>query len=816
MNQKLTILISDDSRMNRELLSSILVDQYDIVETEDGAQAVAMLREDAARFSALLLDIQMPVMDGFEVLACMNRYRWIDELPVIIISSETSPAYIERAYDLGATDYIPRPFDEAVVRRRIQNTILLHSKQRLLTNIVIDQIRERRRNDRLLISILSHIVEFRNGESGLHVMHVHVITRMVLNQLRSKTDKYPLTSENIDLISTLSALHDIGKISIPDEILNKPGRYTAEEFEIMKGHAAAGGDMIQNLSFTNEEPLLKTAYEICRWHHERWDGKGYPDGLKGDEIPISAQTVALADVYDALTSERCYKKAYTHAQAIEMILGGQCGAFNPLLLSCLQDIGELLERKLRVKSLSLIEAEDEEYGNVADQISRYGLLSAEQYIKEQEYLRHRLRFLSDHSNEVFFSYTRKPPLLRLNSNGGSQLNLDCVLENPLENKTIQNCLGLDTLRLLSEKLNAATASCPDFQLDVECCGALMRRRFLCLCHTIWLSGEDTCMGLVGKLVPIDEGDDDTNERTDHKAKNVLVDAAKFTSLACSGYSLTGTAARTLISCLGSFFDTVRLVDPVRNIQIVPDETGVCCETPYHCYQVWDREERCGNCICEKCVQSKTAETKFEFTGENIFHLRAAYVEVDGKPYALEMIDKAASVTFLHGVEKDYLIKSLEDYQKDIYTDTVTGGKNRRYYDEQMKHRQGVHGVVVVDVDRFKSINDTYGHEVGDIALRKVNEALSDCVRRTDKVVRFGGDEFVVVFPDIPPSVFMRKVEELVKRVGDVVLPRYEQIHLSISAGGMYGKGIVSELAIMADDLMYQAKRENCGFKVRLK
>lgn len=650
MNQKLTILISDDSRINRELLSSMLEDQYNIVETEDGSQAVALLREEATRFSALLLDIQMPVMDGFEVLACMNRYRWIDELPVIIISSETSSSYIERAYDLGATDYIPRPFDGAVVRRRIQNTILLHSKQRLLANIVIDQIRERRKNDRLLISILSHIVEFRNGESGLHMMHVHVITRMMLNQLRSKTDQYSLTSENIDLISTLSALHDIGKISIPDEILNKPGRYTAEEFEIMKGHAAAGGDMLQNLPFTNEEPLLKTAYGICRWHHERWDGKGYPDGLKGDEIPISAQVVALADVYDALTSERCYKKAYTHAQAMEMILGGQCGAFNPLLLSCLQDIGEALERKLRVQSMSLIEPEDEEYGNIADQISRYGLLSTEQHIKEHEYLRQRLRFLSDQSNEIFFSYTRKPPLLRLNSNGGSQLNLDCVLENPLENRTIQDCLGSDTLRLLAEKLDAATADCPDFQLDVECCGALLRRRFLCLCHTIWLSSEDTCMGLVGKLEPIDESDGIDREAAGHETtkSQISIDAAQFTSLACSGYSLTGTAARTLISCLSLFFDTVRLVDPVKNIQIIPDKTGMCHETAYRCYQVWNREERCGNCICEKCVQSKTAETKFEFAGEDIYHLRAAYVEVDGRPYALEMIDKAANVTFLHG------------------------------------------------------------------------------------------------------------------------------------------------------------------------
>lgn len=815
MSQNLTILICDDSRMNRELLSSMLEDQYEVVEAENGAQAVTLLREDAARFSALLLDIQMPVMDGYEVLAYMNKYRWIEELPVIVISSETSSAYIERAYDLGATDYIPRPFDEAVVLRRIHNTILLHSKQRLLTNIVMDQIRERRRSDQLMISILSHIVEFRNGESGLHVMHVHAITRMMLNQLRSKTDRYPLTGEDIDRISTVSALHDIGKISIPDEILNKPARYTAEEFEIMKGHAAAGGDMIRSLPFVHEEPLLKTAYEICRWHHERYDGKGYPDGLTGDEIPISAQVVALADVYDALTSERCYKKAYTHRQAVEMILGGQCGAFNPMLLSCLQDIGDSLERKLRVKSLSLTEPEDEEYGNITDQLSRYGLLSTEQHLKEQEYLRQRLRFLSDQSNEIFFSYVRKPALLRLNSSGGSQLNLDCVVEDPLENQVIQDCLGADTLRLFAEKLGTAASDHPDFQLDVEYCGALVRYRFRCLCHTIWLNGEDSCVGLVGKLTVAGKNGGVLGENADSEAAEELEAGPQSCPAARGGYSMSGPEVRVLLSYLSAFFDTARLVDPMKNIQIMVDDAGTCRETPYCCYQIWNHEEKCENCISAKCIQSKGQQTKFEFAGEDIYHMRAAYVEVDGRPYSLELIDRATKRNFLHGLEKDYLVKSLEDYHREIYTDSVTGGKSRRYYDEQLKRRQGVQGVVIVDVDQFKKINDTYGHETGDLVLKRVNEALSGCVRKTDAVARYGSDEFVVVFPDIPPQVFSRKLRELVECVSKSALPEHEQIRLSISAGGIYGPGIVSDLVALADDLMYQAKREDCGFKVRL-
>ena len=313
------ILIADDSEMNRDLLAAILEDEYDIVQANDGVKAVDYLQKHAEELSLVLLDLVMPQMDGFEVLAYMNKEHWIDYIPVIIISAEDSPAYIKRGYDLGVTDFIGKPFDGNMVRRRSANAILLGAKQRRMTRIVTDQIYEREKSSKLMVSILSHIVEFRNGESGLHVLHIQVITDMLLRHLVQKEQNpYAISKEQIGLISTASALHDIGKITIPDEILNKPGRLTAEEFAVMKGHSMAGANMLDQLPFEQkEEPLVKTAYEICRWHHERYDGGGYPDGLKEDEIPISAQAVSLADVYDALTSERCYKAAYSHEKAIE-------------------------------------------------------------------------------------------------------------------------------------------------------------------------------------------------------------------------------------------------------------------------------------------------------------------------------------------------------------------------------------------------------------------------------------------------------------------------------------------------------------------
>ena len=278
------------------------------------------------------------------MLACINKYHWNDTLAVIMISADDSPANIKRAYDLGAFDYISRPFDLTIVQRRISNTMFLYARQQRLEKIIAEQLQEQEKNNELMISILSHIVEFRNGESGLHILRVNTITKYLLKQLVQRTDQYFLSKADISLISTASALHDIGKISIPDTILNKPGRLTAEEFEIIKTHAMVGADMLSDLPIEQQEaPLVKVASEICRWHHERYDGNGYPDGLKGEEIPIAAQVVALADVYDALTSERCYKKAYSHEESLKMILEGQCGAFNPALLLCLEEIADLLE-----------------------------------------------------------------------------------------------------------------------------------------------------------------------------------------------------------------------------------------------------------------------------------------------------------------------------------------------------------------------------------------------------------------------------------------------------------------------------------------
>lgn len=349
-NSKPTVLIIDDSQMNREILTAILKKEFNVIEVPNGEEGIRILAQYGVGISCVLLDIMMPGVDGFGVLTYMADNRLIDDIPVITITGDSSEETIRRAYEMGVSDYISRPFDSKVVFRRVSNVVKLYAKQKRLLSIVTSQMLAKEKNSRMLVGILSQVVEFRNGDSGGHVIHINSITQVLLENLIERTNAYKLRGADIFQIATASALHDIGKIAIPDSILNKPGKLTKEEFEVMKTHTLVGAEMLDRLEAYRGEQLIRYAHDICRWHHERYDGSGYPDGLKGDEIPIWAQVVALADVYDALVSERVYKKAYPHDVAVKMILDGECGAFNPLLLECFKDVAKSLRSPSSTKN----------------------------------------------------------------------------------------------------------------------------------------------------------------------------------------------------------------------------------------------------------------------------------------------------------------------------------------------------------------------------------------------------------------------------------------------------------------------------------
>ena len=796
---KQKILIADDSEMNRELLAAILEEEYDIIQVNDGVQAVDCLQRQAEEISLLLLDIVMPHMDGFEVLSYMNKEHWIDAIPVVIISSENSPIYIKRGYDLGATDFIGKPFDANMVLRRSANAILLGAKQRRMTSIVSNQIYEREKSSKLMINILSHIVEFRNGESGLHVLHIQTITEMLLRQLVQKeNNRYALSKEQIRMITTASALHDIGKISIPDEILNKPGRLTAEEFAVIKGHSMAGANMLSELPLDQkEEPLVKTAYEICRWHHERYDGGGYPDGLKGEEIPVSAQVVALADVYDALTSERCYKDAYSHEKAIEMILAGQCGAFNPLMLECLLDISSSLKKKMGYKSKERYEQTD--LSDIASRFHDFEMDSSEKIVQQLEFERMRYNFLAEGSRNIVFTYTISPPLLTFNQAGCKRSGITEPSFSPLQSGVLKDLVEEQSLKRLIRKITQATRETPDVVSNLLLTDGKNPCHYRCQCRVIWTDGaEKGYTGIVGKLTDITD-DYMVMENVREEGLKVLEKdrSAEFSSFydrfkKC-GFSTDGTEAWLLLQYLQISYDLVRYVDPITNKVIHIEKDGKMWESETACSDIWNCLEKCSNCISRLSMQTGKRMTKLEVAGEDPYQVVSMYVEIDGKPCCLEMASRIDGDFMPDGYSRDEILSSVRIHKEKVYIDPVTGVYNKRYYVEKLSKMDNAAALMFADIKNFKRINENFGHQAGDDVLRQVAGVLRDVAAGKGDVLRYSGDDFVTVFFKATEEELSEIQKEMCRRVEALRFPELPGVQLKLVTAGTSIPGRVEEM-----------------------
>lgn len=779
--EKQKILIVDDSEMNRAILTGILDDGYDFLEAENGLQALDVLRAHRD-ISLVLLDIVMPELDGFGVLSVMGEQHWIDQTPVIMISAESDSMLVERAYQLGATDYISRPFDKSVVRRRVINTLMLYGKQKHLMRMITEQVYRREKSNRLMTGILSHIVEFRNAESGPHVQHIQTVSELLLRQLARKTDRYTLTEDDIALISTASALHDIGKISIPDSILNKPGKLTAEEFEVVKTHAAVGASILQNLPMTQDEPLIQVAYQICRWHHERYDGHGYPDGLVGDQIPITAQVVSLADVYDALTGERCYKKAYPHETAVRMIQNGECGVFNPLLIECLLDIQDQLQREIgtppEARNFSLAAQ------RISDHMVREDDLPFENNLQYRlAYEREKKTFFAPFAGGLQFDYN-----IRQDKASVSDYTADPVCEN--RTFTADALLRLyavspEDSRRLRDAAKQTTPESPDASISATV--TVRGEKTLCriAIRTLWSRESIRRMiGVVGYVVPIG---------TDHSAAPAL-------SLRMN--NITGLRARTILQELQLYFDKVRLVTPEDHGVYKLNEDGSLKRRERPCYAIWGAEQACRNCAGCKALSDKNRVVKLELTKTGIYQVIAKSVVVEGRPFVLELISRSDVGIWFDSHGKKIL---LEKYGRDFYTDALTGAYCRQYFEDQRASLQGEDGVAMIDVDHFKEINDAYSHPVGDVALKKIVGAILSCIRSTDMLIRYGGDEFLVIFPQIQKDAFTLKMRYIQDVVSRLAVDGYPDIRLSVSIGGVHRVEPLTEAIRQADQLMYRDK-----------
>ena len=785
MEPKQKILIVDDSEINRAMLKEILGEGYEYLEAENGLRAIEILRR-RTDIALVLLDLIMPEMDGFDVLRVMQCYAWQEEIPVIVISAAEDTRSVERAYDMGVADYIRRPFERVMVLRRVKNALMLYAKQKRLTRLVTDQVYEKEHNGVLMISILSHVVEFRNSESGQHVLHIRTLTDLLLHQLVQKTDRYQLDESDISLISTASALHDIGKIMIPEEILNKPGRLTEEEYATIKTHTTEGARILKGLAIGQDEPLVKVAHAICRWHHERWDGGGYPDRLKGDEIPIAAQVVALADVYDALTSDRCYKPAYDHDTALRMILNGECGAFNPLLLECLNESSELLRQELQRNEWDRSFHQDTH--RLSEEILHREALPRED--RSQRLLnleRERTQFYADQCGGIQFDYDLLSGRVTVTNHYASAAERTQVLD--FDHGEGLNFLSLKDRRRLLEALEKATPEIPQasFPVEVQTGGRYQPHRLVL--RTQWSrGGQRRCVSVAGQLLP--------EQTEDAKAQpDVLLHSS-------------GGSMAAVLQQLQGVFDLVRLVDPERAKVLTLHPDGTLEEQAGHCHVVWNKAGRCENCISAKVFTSKKTLNKIEFNGEDAYFVLSRYVENNGRGCVLEMVSKLSNGRWLDMGGRRMLLDRSEDFDNSAFIDPLTGAYSRRYFEKFLADSEQINGVVVIDVDRFKAVNDSYGHLVGDKALESVSAAVQACLRESDILVRYGGDEFLLLMPQLRPEGLPLVMDRIQEAVRQARVESHPEIRLSISVGGVCGVHPLREAIRQADDRMYQNKARN--------
>lgn len=788
------ILIIDDSQMNREFLEDILCDEYFILLAENGIQGISLIKQHLADLSLVLLDLVMPEMDGFDVLEYMNRNSWIHDIPVMMISSETHGDSVAKAYELGASDFINRPFNINIVKKRVSNIISLFTKQRKLKNVLTDQIYEKEKRSSLMIAILSHIVEFRNGESGLHILHINTITKKILQSLSYNHPELNINYDMISLITTASSLHDIGKISIPDEILNKPGRLTKEEFEIMKTHSITGAQIIRELKWNQEDPLLKVAYEICRWHHERWDGQGYPDGLTANEIPLSAQVVSLADVYDALISERCYKKAIPHQEAIKMIIHGECGTFNPVLLECLLDIADDLENELFE-----IEKDTEDFKEIARlsfELDKFEHMSVTKQVMYQlEMEKQKYSFFADKIANISFVYNHYLEMVMFSKRDSLRLGLKETVVHPLLQQNLFLSDESDKFLQFLQYAQNTTSEKPEFEYQSIMIIDNIKKFCHFTCRAIWhVTNKRKLMGIVGiidKEVPLNPAQQDKiNQVKEIKIEN-------------NDFKLSFIQAKKLLKELKCDFSIVRFIDIKEHKVIYLDEHDEIVYSTHSCYSLWNKNSQCRKCFSYDTISRE--QGKYETINNDIYYIIAEYVEIDTKPYVLELGSKVGKDMLETRFNNHNIFESLKKLQEQLYCDDLTNAYNRRYLDERIYDEKTITAVAMLDLDKFKDINDQYGHHVGDIVLKKVVDVIKKGIREKDALIRYGGDEFVILFDDIPTNIIEIRLNQLREDVAKIMIKHFEDLKINCSIGCAIGRQKVSEMVIIADNMLYQAK-----------
>lgn len=659
MSEKQKLLIADDSELNRALLMELLGAEYDYLEAENGAETVKLLQS-RGDIDLLLLDVWMPEPDGFGVLELMNHFHWIEEVPVIMISVEQDAAFHARAYDLGAADFIQRPFNGAVVRRRVENTLMLYARQKRLTELVGEQVYARSRESGILVDLLSGVLSSHCGVPPDHAARIRSLTGALLRELSRRTERYRLSENDIARIAAVSAFYDVGKLHVPAELLRRPGALTPEETAAVRAHAVRGAELLDALPVPQDDFLLRTGREICRWHHERWDGGGYPDGLRGDAIPVAAQAVSLADAYIALTEARPWRKACPQKTALAMLRAGDCGAFNPLLLESLDAAVDAAARE---------SAAPDHYRDEADRIAA-------------EALRGRALPLDDRPQRL--------------------------------------------LEVEREKTNyyAGLVGGIQFEYDIP-----SRRVTLA----------DRRPGGQGRITVLD--------------------------MACRGEQTQLLAPEDFAAVHRALLQT----------------------TPY-----------APDCAMEVRLPADGQKSRAAWlTARTLWSRRAPVTRIGAVGCLQELPDSDAPAPAAGS--------SFSAAMESLSVDPLTGARSRWFLEYGLPENARFDAAAMLDVDRFKAINDTYGHAAGDAALRAAADAVRSALRPGDLIVRTGGDEFLLLFPAIGAEELDALLSSVRAAVAAARTTDWPELRLSVSIGSARGASSLRDALREADRNMYRDK-----------
>lgn len=776
-NNKSNIIVADSVEDVRNHIVGLLKNDHNVIDTRDGEEVVNLLHEESNLIDLLIIGSEIDKIDGFELLEIINRNDWIKNFPVVVIVKNNNNNELDRAFDLGATDFIASPFYKNTVLKRVANSIALFKEKKRIINIVEGEVFEREKNNNKLIEIFGHIVEFCNKDSGMHIFHMQAMTRVILKHINELTDKYYLTDSDIMTMSTAAALHDIGKINISKEILNKPGKLTDDEFEQVKMHTIIGADMIKGLRQYDDGPksLVAIAYNICRYHHERYDGGGYPDGLVGGEIPLCAQAVAVAEVYDALVSKRCYKPAYSHEKAVSMILNGECGAFSPLMMQCLYEVKDEL-RAIFLDSDNYMPNKKKINIDLDSDNTQLSTITAD--ISADIWKK--ISFFTSDINEIQFVYDAAKRNVNINPWGSDYLKTNGFISDP--NLKEQSFLGKSMISKLRHMLLSTTPQKPNIRIDFEKKINDKTHKLRIIAKSLWSEdGAENYIGAMGRIYDINSRrfDDDPVQNFDSE-------------------ELT-----EIIRQLSNNFDYVRIIDN-RGRVVSVSENGDKKWLFGKCYSCWNRDKRCEDCVVKAFDEKRTSTTALRFIGDKIYQIFACKINVKGVDYVLEMVHKVnteAINTFSHSKYTDMIL----NINKKLYCDVLTNAYNRRYYQDYICNLTDVVAVAMIDCDGFKQINDTYGHDSGDIALRSIVDAVKRTVGKEDIIIRFGGDEFLLISLTGERNQFFNKLKNVIDEVSKIRIPYLPKIELSITVGAVYNDDPIQDKVRQADALMYKGK-----------